>query len=131
MDGAVWVEPSDKVFLVQMSVGDPVVPNVGSNLVATSLNAVHLGVAIEPIVGLELVDKAVGVSAVTQFLVAADTPYGIHGFTATNTASGHAARQQFIDFVQTVWAGEPVIDVPTACQENTPPNSCDFKNTTP
>ena len=48
-------------------------------------------------------------------------------FTATNTVSGHAAQQQFIDFVQTLWAGEPVIKIPTACVENTPPNSCDFK----
>jgi hypothetical protein len=131
MDGAVWVEPSDRVFLVQMSMGDPVVPNVGSNLVATSLDAAQLGVPLEPIVGLEVVDKAVGISAVTQFRVAADTPYGIHGFTATNTVSGHAAQQQFIDFVATLWAGEPVIEVPTACQNNTPPNSCDFKGDTP
>jgi hypothetical protein len=65
MDGANWVEPTDKVFLIQMSMGDPVVPNVGSNLVATSFEAVHLGVPLEPISGLDVTDEAVGVSAVT------------------------------------------------------------------
>ena len=114
-----------------MSMGDPVVPNVGSNLVATSLGAVQLGVVLQPIVGLGVTDEAVGVSAVTQFQVAAEGAFGIHGFTATNTVSGHAAQQQFIDFVGTLWAGQPVIQVPKACQDNTPPNSCDFKSSAP
>lgn len=126
MDGAIWADPAaSKVFLVQISQGDPILPNVGGELVATSVDAVEVGAELWPIVGLEHADEAVGRSAVTQFHVPGEGLH-VHGFAAEDTPGGQAARQQFIDFVETLWAGAPRIEVPTLCQENTPAGSCDF-----
>ncbi len=126
MDGAIWADPqASKVFLVQISEGDPILPNMGSELVATSVDALHVGEVLWPIVGLEHAEEAVGRSAVTQFHVPGEG-LDVHGFAAGDSLGGQAARQQFIDFVETLWAGAPRIEVPTLCQENTPPGSCDF-----
>ncbi len=128
MDGANWAggSPTDPVFLVQISVGDPVLPNVGSDMVATALDALHVGAPLYPLVGLEPADQALGRSAVTQFQVAGTSELDVHGFAAKDTVAGQAAQQQFIDFVTSLWDGAPRIDIPQACQANTPAGSCDF-----
>lgn len=132
MDGANWIglDDNERVFLVQISIGDPVLPNVGSELVATSLKAVQVGAVLSPIVGVEPQTEAVATNGVTQFQVDDEGPISVHGFAARNTVAGEAARSQFIAFVKTLWAHEPVITVPTLCAENTPANSCDFRTET-
>lgn len=131
MDGANWADAraDDPPFLVQQSIGDPVLPNVGSDLVATSLGAVQVGAVLRPIAGITQVEEAVDQSAITQFLVPEDpeeSALAVHGFAARNGLAGQAARAQFIAFLESVWAGDPRIDLPQLCVENDPPNSCDF-----
>lgn len=131
MDGANWADARADAppFLVQQSIGDPVLPNVGSDLVATSLGCVRVGAELRPIAGVETVDEAVGRSAITQFLVPEDpeeSALAVHGFAARNGLAGQAARAQFTAFLESVWAGDPRIDLPQLCVANDPPNSCDF-----
>lgn len=130
MDGGVWADNDvpPRVWLVQTSLGDPVVANIGNDLVATAVGAVHVGAVLYPVVGVEPADKAVNRSALTQFHVPPGSAYQIHGFTTQDTVAGEAARQQFIDFVGTLWAGAPLIEVPVNCVANTPSGSCDFRD---
>jgi len=131
MDGANWADAraDSPPFLVQQSIGDPVLPNVGSDLVATSLGAVRVGASLRPIAGVEDVEVALDASAITQFKVPEDpeeNALAVHGFAARNGLAGQAARAQFIAFLESVWAGDPRIEVPALCAENTPADSCDF-----
>ncbi|TNF32349.1 MAG: hypothetical protein EP329_10525 [Deltaproteobacteria bacterium] len=131
MDGANWADarPDRPPFLVQQSIGDPVLPNVGSDVVATSLGAVQVGAVLRPIAGVVTVEAAENASALTQYKVPEDpeeSPLAVHGFAARNGLAGQAARAQLIDFLESVWAGAPRITVPALCAENTPPDSCDF-----
>jgi hypothetical protein len=96
VDGAVWAgtRAEAPIFAIQISIGDPVMPNVGSEMVATAMNAVHLGVPIVDIPGLERGDVAVGRSAVTQFQAPGTSANDIHGFTARNTDAARAAQRR-------------------------------------
>lgn len=131
MDGAAWASasPTKPVFLVQISVDDPVVPNVGSNLVATSVDAVHVGVPLYEVVGLDKGDTAVGRSGLTQYNVAYEGAdiNAVHGFTARDNIAGAAAQKQFIDFAISLWAGAPLITVPQGCLDLGPLVGCDFR----
>ncbi len=107
VDGAVWAGTREEppVFAIQISIGDPVMPNVGSEMVATSMDAVHLGVPIVDIPGLDTAFEEVrGRSAVTQFI----------------------AQEQFRGLIESLWAGDPVIRTPAACLALTTPGRCDF-----
>lgn len=128
MDGGVWADARAPAppLLVQISMGDPVLPNVGSALVATATDAVHVGAPLAPLVGLDLADEALGRAGVTQYRVPDDGAFDVHGFAARDTPAGRAAREQLIDFATSVWAGAPRIGVPSGCRDNTPPMSCDF-----
>ncbi|MCA9516515.1 MAG: hypothetical protein KC635_16355, partial [Myxococcales bacterium] len=131
MDGAVWADAraDDPPFLVQESIGDPVLPNVGSELVATSLGAVQVGAVLHPIAGVARVDEGVGRSVVTQFKVPDDPQtdaLAVHGFAARDGLAGQAAREQLIGFLTSVWDGAPRVTVPSQCAANTPAGSCDF-----
>ena len=122
VDGANWTDPGDgSVYLVQMSMGDEVLPNIGSDLVATSVRAVQLGAVLQPIVGVEPVTGPVTVSALTQFRVDGDG-LARHGFGSKQTPGGEAAREQISAFMQSVVDGAPSIAVPTLC----PSGRCDF-----
>jgi len=130
-DGANWADAPDEEggdYLVQISVGDPVMPNVGSNMVATSLNALHVGVPLYDMQVLETGDRAEGRSGVTQFDVRIPDASGsnIHGFTARNNEAGLAAQDQFILFADSLWADAPLIEQPAACLSMGPDTSCDF-----
>jgi hypothetical protein len=129
VDGAAWAAAaprSDLLLLEQMSIGDPILPNVGSRLVATSSHAVQLGGIIDPITDAEPRTTAVGQSAMTQFRVPASvTGLSIHGFAAGDSVAGLAAREQIAAFIATVWAGAPRIEVPARCAGR-PNQSCDF-----
>lgn len=133
VDGALWAgyRTVAPLFLVQLSVGDPVMPNVGSSMVAASLNALQLvPPGKEPILGLaplERAEVAYGRSALTEYLVAETGNYAIHGFADRNGEGGYAARAQITSFIESLWAGEPVITIPDACYETANPGICDFK----
>lgn len=125
VDGAVWAaDLADKkqVFLIQESIGDPVLTNPGSELLAVTTGAAQVGSILVPIAGVKGVSEAVGQSGITQYHVSDEGPYDIHGFAANETPAGLAARDQITAFVQSVWAGAPVVKVPAGCKGG----SCDF-----
>ncbi len=130
VDGAAWAATgarADVVLLLQESMGDPVLPNIGTHLVATSSRAVQVGAVLEPVEGVAPVKQASGRTALTQFRI----PNGItdlierHGFGGKNTLAGVAAREQIRAFLDSVWAGAPVITVPPTCTRSGL-DSCDF-----
>lgn len=131
IDGAAWydaVGDHHPVFLEQESIGDPVVPNLGNEMVAAASHAVQVGVVVSPITTCTDVPQATNQTGMTQFRVppSVTAPYSIHGFAAGSSVAGVAAQQQIEAFIASVWAGSPVITIPPACVTNTPANSCDF-----
>lgn len=129
VDGAAWAAAGrrdDLLLLEQMSIGDPILPNVGSRLVATSSGATLLGGIIDPVTGAEHVMTPQTKSAMTQFRVPVSvTGLSIHGFAAGDSPAGLAAREQIAAFLTSVWAGNPRIEVPVRCASR-PNQSCDF-----
>jgi hypothetical protein len=134
VDGATWydaVGDHHPILLEQESIGDPVLPNIGDEMVAASSHADQVGVVLNPIVTCPDVMTATNHSGMTQFKVPSSVtgdPYNIHGFAAGTTPAGVAAQQQIQAFIVSVWAGSPVIAIPPECMSNTPANSCDFTN---
>ena len=135
VDGAAWAATgarSDVVLLLQESMGDPVLPNIGTHLVATSSRAVHVGAVLEPVEGVMPVKQARARTALTQFRI----PNGItdlierHGFGGKDTLAGVAAREQIRAFLGSVWAGAPLITVPPTCTR-AGLDSCDFGELAP
>lgn len=127
VDGGAWAALStrtDSFFLEQESIGDPVLPNLGSELVAASSHAVQVGAVIDPITGVPAMPGSAHQTAITQFRVPSSvtSDLDIHGFAAKDSPAGVAARQQIQAFIQSVWAGTPEIAVPPSC----PNGNCDF-----
>jgi hypothetical protein len=126
IDGAPWssaLAGRNPVFLIQESIGDPVVPNPGSEMVAVVTGAEQVGAVLVPIAaGIAQASETNGQSAITQYHVTSSDPYDIHGFAALDTPAGMAAQAQITDFVASIWAGAPKITVPAGC----PNGSCDF-----
>jgi hypothetical protein len=130
VDGPVWADRAladGVVFLLQESMGDPVVPNQGTSVLATSLGAKLVGPPLEPIVGLEEVDEVVQAVGLTQYRVPDTGVYDVHGFAARNTPAGLAAMEQIFVFVRSAWdVGDARIAFPEGCSEVTPDGTCDF-----
>jgi hypothetical protein len=126
IDGAAWMTQlpgRDTAFLIQESIGDPVVPNPGSEMVAVVTGATQVGAVLVPIpAGIPTATEVDGKSAITQFEVTSMDPFDIHGFAALDTPAGMAARSQIAAFVQSVYAGAPKITVPAGC----PNGNCNF-----
>ncbi|MEO5728552.1 MAG: hypothetical protein ABI134_30565, partial [Byssovorax sp.] len=125
IDGAVWaadLAAKKQVFLIQESIGDPVLTNPGSEMTAVTTGALQVGAVLVPIGGVKSVPEAQDQSGITQYHVADTGPFDIHGFAAGDTPAGAAARDQISNFVQSVWAGAPVVKVPAGCKGG----SCDF-----
>jgi hypothetical protein len=125
IDGAVWSEAlaqKSSAFLIQESIGDPVLPNPGSAMVAVVTGAAQVGTVLSPIEGVPEAGPIEGKSGITQYRVADTDPFAIHGFAARDTPAGAAAREQMAAFLGSVWAGKPAISVPAGC----PKGSCDF-----
>ena len=126
VDGAIWKESlagRGATFLVQESVGDPVLPNIGTANVVMSTGAVEIGKVIAPIPNEPTATAPVSnASAFQQFRVNGGADLDIHGFAAKGTTAGVAAREQIRAFVASVLAGAPKIDVPPSC----PNGDCDF-----
>lgn len=132
VDGAVWADAREvaPIWLVQMSVGDPIMPNNATAMVASAVEAVMLvpdGVApLVPVHGLEAAPVAVGRSALTEFVTEETGNSAIHGFTARDSAAGIAARAQVEAFIHSLWQGAPEIRIPEACMALPTPGICDF-----
>lgn len=130
IDGAAWAEPAlDKgtMFLLQMSMDDPVVPNAGTDILALALGAKMVGPALQEIPGLDFADTVTEGAGITQFRVPASGVYDIHGFAARDTPAGEAAFEQIVEFAMSVWEdGSPLITFPEGCAEVTPAGDCDF-----
>jgi hypothetical protein len=111
------------VLLVQESIGDPILPNEGTEMLSVATDALHIGKVLTPIPALETGTEAIERTALTQYKV----PQGgdaldIHGFAARSGPAGEAARAQITAFVQSAWAGQAKITVPAGCTGG----SCDF-----
>lgn len=132
VDGAIWAGAREDapIFVVQMSVGDPIMPNVGTAMVATALDVVHLlpegAEPLLPVAGLERATFAEGRSALTEFVTNETDASDVHGFAARDAPAGVAARAQFEAFIKTLWLGAPRIDIPDACMPLPEPGICDF-----
>lgn len=131
VDGAAWSAlpgATPKPLLIQESIGDPVMPNLGSELVAASARAVAIGHPIEPVLGVGAQAEALGIPALTQFRVPASvTDSGaIHAFVTKETPAGVAAREQLSAFFSSLWAGAPRVIEPPSCQGRAA--GCDFSD---
>lgn len=125
VDGAVWREAfaeRDVTFLLQESIGDVVLPNVGTENVARTTGVAHIGAVLEPIEGVATAPGPNPRGALTQYRVAPTADLEVHGFAARDTPAGAAARDQIRSFITSVFAGEPRIEVPDGCAGG----SCDF-----
>ncbi len=128
LDGASFVELAREdgdVFLVQESMGDQLVPNEGTELLAIVTGAVMVGAPLSPILGVEpIAGDAVGESAITQFRAEGTELGDVHGFAANDrNPSGQAALEQIRGFLRSAWAGRSVIHLPSQCAHE----SCDFR----
>ncbi|MDI3284478.1 hypothetical protein [Polyangium sp. 15x6] len=125
VDGAIWADrmPDEPTaYLIQESMGDPILPNEGTALLSVAVGAGQVGAVLSPILGVETSAEVVGKSGLTQFRTPDMDPYGIHGFAAEGGPAGDAARQQITTYLKSVWAGQPKITVPEGCTGG----SCDF-----
>jgi hypothetical protein len=126
IDGATWstqLAQRNAAFLIQESIGDPVVPNPGSEMVAVVTHATQVGAVLVPIAaGIPDASEVDGKSGITQYHVTSTDPFAIHGFAATNTPAGAAARAQIAAFAASIYSGSPKITVPAGCANG----SCDF-----
>lgn len=126
-DGASWADVLDEhptAFLVQESMGDPVLPNPGTEMVAVATRAVAVGGVLEPIEGVEVAPgEVIDASAITQFRAPPGDMFDVHGFAARGSMAGVAAREQILRFVTTALFEErSVIAPPPSC----PASGCDF-----
>jgi hypothetical protein len=130
IDGAAWAALPDaplKPLLIQESIGDTVMPNLASELVAASSHAVQVGGVIEPVQGVTAQSVAVNQPGLTQFRLpasAASDAGAKHAFVTKGTPAGVAAREQLTAFLRSVFAGTPRIVEPPTCVSNA--TSCDF-----
>ncbi len=122
-DGAVWADHKAEppVLLLQESVDDPVLPNIGTELMALASGAVRVGEAIAPFGDLEATSMTTEATAITQFRVTGDDTF-VHGFAITDTVAGEAARDQIRHFLRTAQAGGAEVVVPSQCADDL----CDF-----
>ncbi|MEZ4392301.1 MAG: hypothetical protein R3A48_14525 [Polyangiales bacterium] len=129
-DGATWADATEHrvPILIQQSMGDPVLPNPGTEFLAAAMGARHLGAPLSPVFGAETVSRVTEGAALTQYRVPSSLrdALAIHGFAAGDSPAGLAAQAQLRAFALSVQAGAPEATVPAACVENTPPGSCDF-----
>ena len=124
-DGAAWTDVlanKPTAFLVQESMGDPVMPNAATEMVARTVGARHVGGVLEPIAGIQTAPEVIEASGITQFRTPDTSELDVHGFAARGTQAGVAAREQILHFLETAWAGESVIVPPSIC----PASGCDF-----
>lgn len=130
VDGAVWADAQENPhpLLIQESMGDPVLPNLGTEFAASSLGAVQVGAVLTPMSGVTTAESADGRTAITQYRVPSTVTDSadIHGFAARSGAATDAALEQIETFLRSAWAGRARVVLPRNCAMNTPAGSCDF-----
>lgn len=123
MDGATWGDRPPKYSLVQESIGDPVLPNIGSEILAGVVGARQLGQVLQPIPGVQPAASPLRGSAITQYRVPSSLrDFQVHGFITCRNAAAAAAQGQVLSFLRSVWDGDPRIELPSGCLGD----SCDF-----
>lgn len=126
VDPSVWLDASNReppVALLQESLGDRVLPNQGSELLAAAFGATQVGEVLAPVPGLSASPGPLAnATGLTQFRVTSTELLEVHGFAARDTVAGEAAREQIRAFLRSALAGAPVISLPDACVGG----SCDF-----
>lgn len=137
VDGAAWADAREvaPIWLVQMSVGDPIMPNNATAMVATATSAVMLlPEGASPMVEVPTLTRAPvvqGQSGFQEFRTHETSNSAIHGFTARDSPAGIAARAQVEHFIRSLWAGAPEIRIPVACDALPQPGVCDFSHLEP
>jgi hypothetical protein len=124
VDGAAWEDP-DSVLLLQESIGDPVVPNVGTAMLARARGAALVGGPLDDmLLTLEQTDGVTDRTGITQYQTPYTDDYDIHGFAAKDGAVGDAAREQIETFLMSWRDGQAVeVVLPAACVAS---GVCDF-----
>jgi hypothetical protein len=131
VDGATWGGANpERPMLFQESMGDPVLPNIGTEMAAASAGAAQVGAVLADLPDARRVSEVTSGSALTRFRVPATVtgPYNVHGFAARDSMAGVAAREQIVGFIRSLWAGSMRVTIPATCAANTPPGSCDFSS---
>jgi len=124
VDGAVWaaeLASAPTVFLIQESIGDPILPNIGSEMVAMATGAQFVGQPIEAFGDLPVQTSLREASGITQYRVDGDD-LDVHGFGGRSGPGGEAARTQIRHFLESAFDGEAEIITPDGC----PGGLCDF-----
>ncbi len=130
VDGAVWADEAlaaGGTFLLQESLGDPILPNLSTELLANALHAVHFEPTLQPILGLQTTTGAVtSGAALEQFRVPDTGQYDTHGFAALDTPAAEAAYAQIQQLLDTAWEGAPRMEHASGCAVTGPEATCDF-----
>lgn len=130
VDGAVWADAQENPhpILIQEVMGDPVLPNLGTEFAASALGAVQVGAVLVPMSGVTSVDAADGRTTITQYRCPSNITdaSAIHGFAARSGPHTDAALEQIETFLRSAWAGRARAVLPRNCAMNTPARSCDF-----
>lgn len=130
VDGTSWADlamEEGDVYLMQESMGDPILPNIGTEILAASYGAIQFDPSLSEIVGLEHTSGELHEgAALEQFRVPDTGKYDVHGFAARGTPAGDAAREQITEFLLSAWQGAPLMKHPDGCAEVTSDGSCDF-----
>lgn len=131
VDGAVWADEALAAggsFLLQEVMDDPVLPNLGTDILAAALGAKQFSPPLNAVHGLELTDEVVYEGAtLEQFRV----PEGLgvyqhHGFGANDTVAGDACLEQILEFLDGAWDGDTPMSRPDICLEQGLDGTCDF-----
>ena len=131
VDGAVWADEALAAggsFLLQEVMDDPVLPNLGTDILAAALGARQFSPALKTIDHLEQTSDVVTEGAtLEQFRV----PEGLgvyqhHGFAARSTPAGEAALEQILEFLEHAWEGDTPMSRPDICLEQGIDGTCDF-----
>jgi hypothetical protein len=131
VDGANWIDAVPgpmPICLLQESIGDPVLPNIGNELVAQAMGAVQVGVPLRALPGMPDVAEAINQTGLQQYraICAPGDVYCVHGFAGDSGLAGQAARQQIGTFLLTSLLGISRIATPPLCLQDVPDGSCDF-----
>lgn len=132
IDGAAWAPrrgaPKTRAtYLLQESIGDPVLNNYGNEMVASVVNAAFVGAPIRQVPWLpDGGTRVENQNGITQYRVPDTGAADVHGFGACKNEAGAAARGQIAIFVDSVFAGKPVIELPKACVFGASGHACDF-----
>lgn len=128
IDGAAWgALPDGDMALIQASIGDPILPNIGSEILTASMGGILLEPPVVDVPALPRGESATSGAALEQFRVPeSDGDLGMHGFAARDTPAGEAAMLQIFEFFMSALDGAPLIEHAAACTEDTVDGSCDY-----